>query len=226
LAANPGTGEMTYTITGPSPATEYQIAVAPMKAGHDTTTTVEGRAWTTGAPRIDEFTSSPSAIEACTTTSVTLNWKTTGATRVVVKRGSQILADKTQTTPAQWTGSTSGGSHDGNVTYTITAYSPDGRTTTENITVNRYSSLPLVKNIEFTNIGWNTLEVWYYDLNDNKLQQVGNVAPGGRITVTPGHCTARRIKVIDPTNGRIAFQTNPQIILGHNEGISSQQAVS
>lgn len=224
IPANPGTGEMTYTITGLESSTDYRVALSPRKAGHDAGTAIETTVWTTGGPVVNSFTSSVGAVQACAPTEVTLNWKTTGATRVVVKRGSTTLADRTQSGPGVWEGSVSGGSHDGNVLYTLTAYAADGRTATSNVTVYRSTAYPLIKSIEFNNTGWYNLEAWYYDLYDNQLEKIGNVSSGGKINITPGHCQLRRIKVIDPSTGRVAFMTNPQIVLGHNEGGTSQVA--
>ncbi|MEV5768703.1 fibronectin type III domain-containing protein [Micromonospora sp. NPDC052213] len=224
VPAHPGTGGMTHTITGLSSNVEYRLMVVPVKAGHYLSDYDEITAWTSGPPTIASFTSSASQVAACSTTAVTLTWKANGATRIQVKRGSTVIADRTQAAQAEWTGTVDGGSHDGNVTYTITAFSPDGRTATKSTTVARTSAYPLVRDIVYTNTGYYQLEAWFYDLYDNKLQKVGTVAPGGRITITPGHCLYRRIKVIDPNTGRIAFQTSPQIVLGHNEGSVSQVA--
>ncbi|MEV0397308.1 fibronectin type III domain-containing protein [Polymorphospora rubra] len=224
IPANPGTGEMTYTVTGLDSSTDYRVAVSPRKAGHDTAPPLDTTAWTTGGPIVDGFTSSVGAVQACTPTEVTLNWKTTGATRVVVKRGTTTLADRTQSGPGVWEGSVSGGSHDGNVLYTLTAYAADGRTATANVPVYRSTPYPLVKSIEFNNTGWYRLEAWYYDLYDNKIQKIGDVASGGKINITPGHCQVRRIKVIDPNTGRVAFMPGSQLVLGHNEGGVSQVA--
>jgi len=217
-----GTGGMTYTVTGLKPNTSYTFGVSPVNPAHDATRSVDVDAWTTGKPEIAAFAADPQRIQACAPQAVTLSVKTVGAVRVVVRRGDAVVADKTQPTQASWQLSVPAGSSDGNVAYTLTAYGVDGRTATATTVVQRVSAIPLVKSIEFSNTGWYRLEAWFYDLQGYKLQKVGDVAPGGRITITPGHCLQRRIQVIQPDTGRVAFMTNPQIVLGHNEAPTSQ----
>ncbi|MEV0729058.1 fibronectin type III domain-containing protein [Polymorphospora sp. NPDC050346] len=223
IPANPGTGVMTYTIKGLTSSTHYEFGVLPRRAGHDTGESLNGTAWTKGAPKVESFTSSPAAVQACVNAKITLSWRTTGANRVVVKRGDATLYDKTQNTVASWTGEVAGGTHDGNVAYTLTAYGPDGRTTTATVGVQRASAYPLLAALEFTNTGWYQLEAWYFDLQGNPIKKIADVPSGGRTLIRPEHCTLARIQVIDPNTRRVAFNY-PTIVLGHKEGHLDQRA--
>ncbi|MFF5230213.1 fibronectin type III domain-containing protein [Dactylosporangium sp. NPDC000521] len=226
VPARPGTGgEMTYTITGLPALTGYRFYVLPVKAGYDNGDTVSGTGGTSGPPVVDTFTSSTGSVEACAPRSVTLKWQTSGASRVVVSRGGTVLYDQTRDL-FQWSDEVGGGTHDGNVTYTLTAYGPDGRTTTKTVTVARTTSLPLYKSIEFKNTNrTNKMYVWYYDRDGWPLEQVAELNPGETYKLTLQHCVARRIRVIEGYTGRVAWETSPMIILGYNEGHESTEEV-
>ena len=217
VPANPGTGTMTYTFTGLTANTEYVLGVYATEPGREDSPFSSVEAWTTGKPVFAELSANPQRVQACVPQSVTLTVKTVGAVRVVVKRGTTTVADKTQPTPAPWTLSIPAGSTDG-ASYDVVAYGVDGRTTTGAVIVHRVSDVPLVKAIRFTNTGYYKLEAWFVDINGNKLKKVGDVASGGEIVIAPEHCVLRRIQVIEPTSGRIAFNTSPAVVLGHNEG--------
>lgn len=225
VPAHAGTGDMTYTITGLSPTTEYTIGVMPTKAGYQNPTATYVDAWTNGPPTIELFTSSPAQISACSPTAVTLSWKTLGATRVKVTQGSTVLSDQNQATQAEWSGTTDGGTNDGNVTYTITAYSADGRTDSKTVSSQTVSQYRLEDYMVFNNYTQDTLEVWYYTLDGYQLQKVGDLPSGYSYTVVPEQCTLRRIVVLDPTSGYALFDTN-QPVLGYRGGYIDQYSFS
>ncbi|MFB6393286.1 fibronectin type III domain-containing protein [Polymorphospora lycopeni] len=219
LAANPGTGQMTYTITGLSATTRYDFGVYPRRSGHELGSSADGTAWTTGRPKVDHFTSSATAVHACANTSVNLTWRVTGADRVVVRRGGTTLSDIPYGGVGTWEGSVGGGTHDGNVTYTLTAYAPDGRTYSTDLTVARTSNYPLLAALDFENVGYQTLEAWYKDINGNLLQRAATIAPRSRLLIPLSHCNLVRLEVIDPRTGYVAWRhPTGGIILGHHEG--------
>ncbi|MEV0397091.1 fibronectin type III domain-containing protein [Polymorphospora rubra] len=225
VAGTPGTGAVTYTIRNLNPSTEYEFGILPRNAAHEAGAAVTSTAWTNGGPRVNGFTSSVSTIQACVPQNVTLNWTTTGANRVVVKRGDKTLYDKTQKTVATWSDRVSGESHDGNVGYTLTAYGPDGRTTTSKVTVQRVSAWPLISGIEFNNTGWYDLEAWYFDQGGNRLKKAGDVPSGGKLVVRPPHCELARIQLVYAGTG-VVHTTYHTYILGHKEGRFDQLSSS
>ncbi|MEV0567253.1 hypothetical protein [Dactylosporangium sp. NPDC050588] len=224
VAARPGTGgEVTYTITGLPALTGYRFYVAPIKARYDRGDAVSGTGGTSGSPVIDTFTSSIGSAEACVPRSVTLKWSTSGASRVVVSRGGSVLYDQTRDL-FQWSDEVGGGTHDGNVSYTLTAYAPDGRTTIKTVTVARTTTMPLYKSITFKNSSTShTMYVYAYNLNDQPLGIIAEIASGKSYTLTLQHCTPVRLRVVEGDTGTIKWETNPRVILGYNEGHESTE---
>jgi len=219
LPASAGTGEMTYTVTGLTPNTEYEVGTLPAAPGFEPSTYAIVRGWTSGPPVVMSFTATPNRVEACVPADVTLRWQVKGAARVVVNRGNTELANRPHSGQAAFEDSVAAGRTDGNVTYTITVVGVDGRTTTSSTSVQRTTSLPLFKRIEFTNTGYHTLEAGYYNLNGDRIELIDSISPGGTIGVDPGHCQVRRLQIVDPATGRIAFEIGDRgLILGHDQG--------
>ncbi|MEU3452900.1 fibronectin type III domain-containing protein [Micromonospora sp. NPDC006766] len=219
VPARAGTGgTMSHTITGLAPFTQYRIWIQPINPRYEQSGGPNVLGWTSGAPKIVTVNPSVPTIQACTNTPVSLTWKTTGATRVVVKRGNTVLVDRSQAAPVTWEDSANVGSYEGNVSLDITAHGPDGRTVTQSVFIPRVSTVQLVRSITWTNIGYHQLEAWYFTPDGSRLQKIGNVAPGQHIVIRPEHCLLRYIKIIDPQTNRVAYEYWPYV-LGHNEGI-------
>ena len=58
-----------------------------------------------------------------------------------------------------------------------------------------YSYQP-VSTVYLSNISYYTAQVGYYDLYGNLLEDLGSVAPGSYIAITPPNCQAKRIRAM------------------------------
>ena len=112
-----------------------------------------------------------------------------------------------------WTDSVGGGTHDGNVSYTLTAHAPDGRTTTKTVTVGRSTSVPLYKSIKFENTGKQyNMSVMDYDEAGQPVKQIVVLAPGESYTLTLAHCTpADQGDRVDHRTGRVGDQPDRRL---------------
>ncbi|MFJ6199253.1 fibronectin type III domain-containing protein [Micromonospora sp. NPDC092111] len=222
LPANPGTGPMTYTVTGLTPSTRYRIYLAPLQ--DDAAAVPEellGRveAVTGGAPRVTSFTANQAGVNACEPAEITLTWDVIGATRVEITADGKRIFEQTKPTGERWQGSAGGGRHDGNVRYVLTASEPGGRTVTAQWTVARYQPVQLVHSFRFVNDGAAPMRIGYYDRQGKLLEDLGTLATGESKTIVPANCELRYLYVINTRTNQLYWQPNPSgLIQGYSTG--------
>ncbi|GIF98280.1 fibronectin type III domain-containing protein [Catellatospora citrea] len=213
-SGHPGVGLRSHTVTGLASGRQYAISVRAHHPDYEDRNRSGLGVWTVGPPVVGSFTANPTAVQACVAQNVTLKFDVTDVHRVVVKRGSTVVFDNT-TANGAFHQTISGGSNDGNVTYTLTAYSLGGQTTTRTATVQRTSSLTLVKQVRFTNWGQRQFQLAFVDLQGNVLEYLGNVSPTQTTTISVGHCVARRIMAFDAIDLQPVYDWT---VLGHSDG--------
>ncbi|MER5627255.1 fibronectin type III domain-containing protein [Streptosporangium sp. NPDC002544] len=236
LPAGSGTGLMSYTIQGLKPVTDYYITVTPRHPQHYFSVMADTRGMTTGKPIISSFTTNHSQIGVCDPKDVSVSWKVLGATKLDIQQNGRKIGTVTRETPDEWADSLDVGSSEGNVTYTLVAYSPSGQTSTASARIIRIAPYPLVNKVTVTNMGSRMLMAKLYDQYGNWLQDLGNFGPGEVFTTDPPRCQIREVKVFrvypvptptqtpapttPPPAPRVELAWNSGLIIGHDDGVS------
>ncbi|WP_066367651.1 fibronectin type III domain-containing protein [Herbidospora mongoliensis] len=235
IAANPGTGVMTHTITGLKTNTQYLIKVRPFHALHLITPWQTAQGWTGGKPVITSFTGNWRQIHICDSKAISLSWKVTAATKIQIKQGDKVIQTLERNTLDLWEDTIGVGTSDGNVVYTLIAHNPSGRTASATWTIAQVAGYAVVNDVVVTNLGYHKLVARLYDLNGYFVRDIGTIAVNQRWTYQPPRCQAYDVRLfreipappVTPRPGQsppppqpptYQFAWNTGAVIGHDRG--------
>ncbi|GAA4198215.1 hypothetical protein GCM10022252_48280 [Streptosporangium oxazolinicum] len=229
LPANPGTGVMTHTITGLKTDTQYLVKVRPFHAFHLVTPWRTAIGWTGGAPVISYFQTDYEQIGVCQPRDIKVTWKVRGATKLDILKDDVKIKTIPRETMDAWEDTLGVGTSEGDDTYTLIAYGPDGQTSTASDYVRLGTNYGLVNNVVYTNLGGYKQFAVLYDMYGNQVRRLGDIGSGQVWTYQPARCQISSVRIfrevpVAPTPGQPAPPPVIQEvwwtrnIVGHDKG--------
>lgn len=229
--SRPGTGPMSYVVTGLSAGTSYCFDVWAVKAGHQPSDSAHACGSTVAAPRVSYFTAAPTQVQQCETKSIYLQWSVTNTSHLMVFRGTETspILDARSPLPSSFTDPLP---QSGGLTYKLVAYGPDGVTTASaTTTVTKFSTYTLAKSLTVKNntapAGATTgelIRVQQYNQKTGALLADTYVAVGNSTTFTLSDCLFTYVRIHRMSSGGTDYIS--ATYLGSPTGIAATETFS